>query len=80
MRKVPRERRHWCTVPGRKNADAKEDIRWISSFAQNRCELLKTTTGMLTRLVVAGSPLALLAGGVHQPADEGFQHLRRIIE
>jgi hypothetical protein len=29
----------------------------------NRRELLKTTTGMLTGLVVAGSPLALLAHG-----------------
>ncbi|MFI5057222.1 MAG: tat (twin-arginine translocation) pathway signal sequence [Candidatus Acidiferrales bacterium] len=29
----------------------------------NRRELLKTTTGMLTGLVVAGSPLALLARG-----------------
>jgi hypothetical protein len=29
----------------------------------NRRELLKATTGMLTGLVVAGSPLALIAGG-----------------
>ncbi|PYU87416.1 MAG: tat (twin-arginine translocation) pathway signal sequence, partial [Acidobacteria bacterium] len=29
----------------------------------NRRELLKTTTGLLTGLVVAGSPLALVAPG-----------------
>jgi len=29
----------------------------------NRRELLKTTTGLLTGLVVAGSPLAVMARG-----------------
>jgi len=32
-------------------------------FDLNRREMLKTTTGMLTGLVLAGSPLALLANG-----------------